>query len=100
VVTDKRNSSTKGRSVEEIGFYNPLTKERKINAERAKYWISKGAKPSDSIHNMLIGEKIIEGKKIPNCAKSKKEPKKPEATQPAPVTPVVPVAPTTEEKKA
>jgi small subunit ribosomal protein S16 len=101
VVTDKRRSSTKGRSVEEIGFYNPLTKEKKIDGERAKYWISKGAKPSDSIYNMLVSEKIVEGKKIPNFANppagGKKEPKKPEAAQPAPVAPA---APAPEEKKA
>jgi hypothetical protein len=29
------------------------------------YWISKGAKPSSTIHNLLIEDKIIEGNKIP-----------------------------------
>ncbi len=50
--------------MEEVGFADPVKKKRTLNAERIKYWISKGAQPSDSIHNLLISEKIIEGKKI------------------------------------
>lgn len=71
VVTDKRNAPRGGRFIEEIGFVNPLTKEKKINAERAKHWISVGAKPSDTVFNLLISEKIIEGKKIPLHKKKK-----------------------------
>ena len=29
-----------------------------------KHWISKGAQPTDSIHNLLINKKVIEGKKV------------------------------------
>lgn len=73
VVTDKKHSSTKGRTTEILGFYNPLTKEKKINVERAKYWMSVGAKPSDTVFNFLISEKIIEGKKRPKHKKVVKE---------------------------
>jgi small subunit ribosomal protein S16 len=72
VVTDKRNSPRAGRFVEDLGFVNPLTKEKKINADRAKYWLSVGAKPSETVYNLLISQKIIEGKKIP-LHKTKKE---------------------------
>ncbi len=71
VVTDKKNPPRGGRFLEELGFINPLTKEKSIKGERAKYWISKGAKPSDSVYNVLISEKIIEGKKTPVHAKKK-----------------------------
>jgi len=64
IVTDKRRSSTGGRFVEEVGFYNPLTKEKVLKPERIKYWLSVGAKPSPTIFNLLVSEKIIEGKKI------------------------------------
>ncbi len=74
VVTDKRKSSTKGRFVEEVGFSNPLTKEKVLKGERIKYWLSVGAKPSPTVFNLLISEKIIEGKKIAVHKKSKKEP--------------------------
>ncbi len=73
VVTDKRRSSKKGRFVEEVGFYNPITKEKILKKDRIQYWVSVGAKPSASIHNLLISEKILEGKKIPVHKKSKKE---------------------------
>ena len=73
VVTDKRRSSKAGRFVEKVGFWNPLTKERKINGERIKYWLSKGAQTSDTVHNFLIDEKIIEGKKIAKHKKAKKK---------------------------
>ena len=74
VVTDKRRSTRAGRFVEEVGFYNPLTKEKVLKSERLKYWLSVGAKPSATIQNLLISEKITEGKKIPVHKKSKKEP--------------------------
>lgn len=35
-----------------------------INGEKAKEWIAKGVQVSDTVHNLLVGEKIIEGKKI------------------------------------
>jgi small subunit ribosomal protein S16 len=63
VVTDKDNPPQGGVFVEQVGFYNPLTNERILNAERIQHWISVGAQPSDTIHNMLISEKIIEGEK-------------------------------------
>ena len=73
VVTDKRRTPRAGRFVEEVGFYNPLTKEKILRGERIKYWLSVGAKPSDTVYNLLIKEKIIEGKKIPAHKIAKKE---------------------------
>ena len=80
VVTEKSKPTRAGRFVEQVGFYNPLTKEKKLIQERIKYWISVGAKPSETIHNMLVKENIIESKKIPVHKKSKKkqEAKEPE----------------------
>ncbi len=71
VVTDKRESSTTGRSVEEVGFWNPLTKEKVLRQERIKYWLSVGAKPSPTVFNLLVSEKIVEGKKIDVHKKTK-----------------------------
>ena len=77
VVTDRKNAPRGGRFVEELGFWNSLKKEKVLKKERIKYWISVGAKPSDSVHNLLIREKVLEGKKIP-VHKTKKEAKKEE----------------------
>lgn len=50
--------------MEILGTYNPKAGEKNLENEKIKYWISKGAKPSDTMHNFLVHDKIIEGKKI------------------------------------
>ncbi|MDR2615832.1 MAG: 30S ribosomal protein S16 [Oscillospiraceae bacterium] len=54
VVADSRFPRD-GRSIEEIGTYNPLTDpaEIKIDAERAEYWIKNGAQPTDTVKALL-----------------------------------------------
>lgn len=113
VVTDKRNSSKGGRSVEELGYVNPLTKKKSLEIERIKYWLSKGAQPSATVNNLLIQEKVIEGKKVHVSKISKKKQAEIDAAKKAAevpaVAPVVEVpvetsaeapAPATEEKTA
>ncbi len=74
VVTEKKHAARAGRFVEEVGFYNPLTKEKGIKADRVKYWLGVGAQASDTVHNLFVSEKIIEdAKKKINITKSKKE---------------------------
>jgi small subunit ribosomal protein S16 len=63
VVTDKQNPPQGGQFIEQVGFYNPLTNEKTLKEDRIKYWLSVGAQTSDTVHNMLITEKIIEGEK-------------------------------------
>ena len=62
-----------------LGFFNPLTKEKKLKADRVEYWLSCGAQPSSRVHNLLVEEKIIEEKKIDVHKKPKKNPAGPEA---------------------
>lgn len=85
VVTDKKNPPRGGKFLEILGFFNPLTKEKKLKEERIKYWLGVGAQTSARVYNLLIQEKIIEGKKIDVHKKSKKvkEEKKPPASAPA-----------------
>ena len=64
VVTEHTNSPKSGRAVEKLGSYNPKSKERSLDAERIKYWLSRGAKASGTMHNMLISAGIISGKKV------------------------------------
>ena len=54
VVADSR-SPRDGRNIEEIGTYDPMTKPAsiKIDLERAKYWISCGAQPTDTVRGLL-----------------------------------------------
>ena len=45
------NSTTKreGKPVEELGYYNPKTKEMKLNKASAEAWVKKGAQPTDCL---------------------------------------------------
>ncbi|TSC77682.1 MAG: small subunit ribosomal protein S16 [Parcubacteria group bacterium Gr01-1014_24] len=75
VLTDSKNSTKSGRFLEILGTYNPKAKEdnlkRSLIADRIKYWISKGAKCSDTMHNFLVHDKVIEGKKVNVLPKKK-----------------------------
>lgn len=52
VVADSR-SPRDGRFIEELGYYNPLTKETKIDNDKAADWIKKGAQPTDTVRALL-----------------------------------------------
>ena len=84
VVIEHTESTKSGHIVEKLGTYNPKTKERNLDGERVKYWLSVGAKASGTMHNMLISTGIIEGKKVnvlPRKSPPKKEPSSAEATE-------------------
>ena len=53
-----------GKFLEDLGYYNPFTKKKDFKKERIKYWLSKGAQLSDTVHNLLVDEKIISIPKI------------------------------------
>ena len=42
-----------GRYLEIVGTYNPKTKEAKINEEKTNAWIAKGAKPSQTVSQLI-----------------------------------------------
>lgn len=63
VLTDSKNSTKSGRFLEILGSYNPKAGNISIKGDRVKYWMGVGAKASDTMHNFLVSEKIIEGKK-------------------------------------
>ena len=80
VIADSRKPRD-GRFIEKVGFFNPLLpkdkKERlNLDVDRIKYWLEKGAKPSDRIARFL-GEANIIPKPVqrnnPNKAKPKKK---------------------------
>ena len=85
VLIDKRSSTRGGRSVEDLGYVDPLKKRRSFNKERIQYWISKGAQTSDTMHNLLVSEKIIEAEKIHVSQLSKKAKEKIKTTAEAKV---------------
>ena len=64
VVTDKRTGPKSDKHVDRLGSYNPKMNHVQIDAAKAKEWLAKGVQPSDTVHNILVGQKVIEGKKI------------------------------------
>ncbi|MBI4067910.1 30S ribosomal protein S16 [Candidatus Kaiserbacteria bacterium] len=53
-----------GKYLEKLGSYNPKTKHRVLDQERITYWMSQGAKPSETMHNMFVSEGILKTAKI------------------------------------
>ena len=56
VVTDSRNPRD-GRYIERVGYFNPgaagSEEQLNLNNDRIQHWISKGAKPSDRVNNLI-----------------------------------------------
>lgn len=72
VLVDSRRAARSGSVKDILGFYNARKNQIKLKGDKIKEWISKGAKPSDTVHNLLVKEKIIKGPKI-NVLPSKKK---------------------------
>lgn len=66
VLTDSKNGPKSGKYIEVLGSYDPRRENKleQFDTEKIKYWISKGAKLSDTVHNYLVSKKLIAGKKI------------------------------------
>jgi small subunit ribosomal protein S16 len=48
-----------GRPVDEIGYYNPITKKYKFNLEKVKKWLHYGVQPTETVKNLLKKAEII-----------------------------------------
>jgi len=71
VITDSRNSTKSGKFVEIVGNYDARKTKAELNKERILHWIKNGARTSDTMHNLLISNGVITGKKINVSSKSK-----------------------------
>src|SRR3989344_5350526 len=82
LVVGEKRSKLKGEQSDDLGWYNPHVPSFECDKEKLNYWLSKGAKMSDSVNNILVGAGIVSGKKIavhkkPKAgAEKKEEPKK------------------------
>jgi small subunit ribosomal protein S16 len=51
-------ASRDGRAIEELGFYDPAHQNQNLqtslNRERIEYWLSMGAKPTDTVRSLLV----------------------------------------------
>ena len=60
VVSDKKRARD-GKTIDEIGYYDPSKKPPllMVDKDKAKYWLSKGASPSDIVKNLLKKQGVI-----------------------------------------
>ena len=61
VVADSRYPRD-GRFIEEIGYYNPQIEpaEVKLDADKAKEWLAKGAQPTETVKSLLKKSGIVD----------------------------------------
>ena len=91
VVTEKATGPQSGKYLEMVGSYDARKDSQTFDGERIKYWISKGAQLSPTVHNLLLDAGVVEGKKINVLPKNKNkkapEPEPQKTVEPAPVAP-------------
>lgn len=65
IVVAEHSAPIKGKYLEIVGYYLPTRNPKvlEIDAEKVKHWISKGAKASDTVHNMLVDKGILTEKR-------------------------------------
>lgn len=80
IVVADSHSPRDGRFIEKIGYYNPIlprdhADRLKLDLEKAKTWIAKGATASDRVHRFLSDAGIVKPltKRNPERAKPKKK---------------------------
>lgn len=78
VVSEHQKTPTSGKNLEILGSYNPHTDAVTLVKDRIEYWMSVGAQPSGTVHNILINQNVIKGKKV-NVLPKKTAPVKEEA---------------------
>jgi len=81
-----------GRILENLGNYNPRTKELVLNEERIKYWLGLGAQPTTTVFNLFVAKGLVSGHKkrasrISKRRQEKLDQKAKVEEKPAPVAP-------------
>ena len=92
LVVAEKKSKMAGPPVEDLGTYNPFTKAAVFSKERILHWVKMGAKPTVTVHNLLVGQGIVSA---PKTAVKMRKKAAPEEAAPAPT-----LAPAVEAKKA
>ena len=64
IVVESKRKPQPGNYLENVGSYDPRVDRVELKADRIKHWISMGATVSDTVHNLLVSQKVIDGKKI------------------------------------
>ncbi len=72
IVLQEKRSKLSGKVIKKLGWWDPRIKKGEFNSDLIRFYIQNGAQVSDSVWNLLIKKKVIEGKKRKITIKSKK----------------------------
>lgn len=53
--TARRN----GRPIDEVGYYNPMTKDSKLDPEKIQKWLDYGVQPTKTVFDLLVKANLI-----------------------------------------
>jgi len=59
LVVIEHSEKRDGRPIEELGFYDSLSKRSFLDIEKIKKWLNYGAKPSPTVYGLLKKIKLI-----------------------------------------
>ena len=59
LVIIENTSRRDGRPIEEVGYYNPITKQYKFDGEKIKKWFDCGVKPTQTVFSLLKKAEIV-----------------------------------------
>lgn len=59
LVVMENNCRRDGRPIDEVGYYNPISKNYKFNQEKITKWLQEGVKPTETVGNLLKKADII-----------------------------------------
>ena len=59
LVVAERRSKVGAPPTEDLGAYNPFTKQASFKAERVTHWLGVGAQPTVTVHNLLVKSGVV-----------------------------------------
>ena len=68
IVACNSTSRRDGRPLQELGFYNPRTKETRLDTEALRTRLTQGAQPTDVVRSLLEKGGLLEKKERPSIA--------------------------------
>ncbi len=68
IVACNSTSRRDGRPLQELGFYNPRTKDTRLDAEAIRLRLSQGAQPTDVVRTLLEKGGLLDKKERPSIA--------------------------------
>jgi small subunit ribosomal protein S16 len=75
IVVSEARSKRDGEYIDQVGLYNPITKELRVEELKVKEWITKGVQPTDTVNDLFAQKKLTK----PTVRSERKYTKKSEA---------------------